>query len=145
MDARARRVCPVWELSLQNDARCDSGIRADAKAFLAANELPDHLLGRMLIYALHSDSDLDARGIYHTLSANPELGKSIMFVAEKLKAEGRVEGQEKGLWIGKIQAFEEFLDYPVSPNETLGAMGLEELEARHRDLHRDYETRFKRH
>lgn len=95
-------------------------------------------------YALHSDSDLDAQGIYHTLSANPELERIIMSVAEKLKAEGRVEGQEKGLWIGKIQAFEEFLDCTVSPNDTLAAMGLEELEARHRDLHSEYETRFKR-
>ena len=52
-------------------------------------------------------------------------------------------GQEKGLWIGKIQAFEEFLDLPVSSREALGAMALEELEAHHRDLYREYETRFK--
>lgn len=67
-----------------------------------------------------------------------------MSVAEKLKAEGLVEGQQRGLWIGKIQAFEEFLDFPVSPAEALAAMNLEELETRHRDLRRKYETRFKR-
>ncbi len=41
-----------------------------------------------------------------------------MSVAEKLIAQGRVEGreqgrtegQEKGLWIGKIQTLEEFLN-----------------------------------
>jgi hypothetical protein len=97
----------------------------------------------MLLYALHSDSDLDAKKIYHTLSTNPELEKNAMSVAEKLKAEGRVEGQEKGLWIGKIQAFEEFLGFHVSPSETLAQLGLEELAARHQDLHREYETRFK--
>ena len=71
-----------------------------------------------------------------------------MSVAEKLKAEGRVEGrvegQQKGLWIGKIQTLEEFLGCAVSSSEALAAMAIEELEARHRDLHRDYETRFKR-
>ncbi|MES2709421.1 MAG: Rpn family recombination-promoting nuclease/putative transposase, partial [Verrucomicrobiota bacterium] len=55
----------------------------------SADELPDTLLGLMLLYALHSDSDLDARSIYHTLSSNPELEKNAMSVAEKLKAEGR--------------------------------------------------------
>ena len=82
--------------------------------------------------------------IYHTLSANLESETNALSVAEKLKAEGRAEGQERGLWIGKIQAFDEFLNCPVSFSGALGAMGLEELAARHRDLHRDYETRFKR-
>lgn len=112
-------------------------------AGFCAKELPDNLLGLMLLYALHSDSDLDAKKIYHTLSANPELEKNAMSVAEKLKAEGRVEGRVEGLWIGKIQAFEEFLDCAVSPNDTLAAMSLQELEARHRDLHCEYEARFK--
>jgi predicted transposase/invertase (TIGR01784 family) len=112
-------------------------------AGFSAKELPDNLLGLMLLYALHSDSDLDAKKIYHTLSSNPELEKNAMSVAEKLKAEGRVEGRVEGLWVGKIQAFEEFLDCAVSSNDTLAAMSLEELEARHRDLHREYEARFK--
>ena len=116
-------------------------------AGFSAKELSDNLLGLMLMYALHSDSDLDAKKIYHSLSTNPELEKNAMSVAEKLKAEGRVEGrvegQKKGLWIGKIQAFEEFLNCPISHNDTLSAMSVEELEARHRDLHREYETRFK--
>ena len=38
--------------------------------------LSDNLLGMMLSYALHSDSDLDAKKIYHTLSANLELEKN---------------------------------------------------------------------
>ncbi len=110
----------------------------------SAKELPDSLLGLMLLYALHADSDLDAKKIYHTLSTNPELEKNVMSVAEKLKAEGRVEGQEKGLWIGKIQTLEEFLNLPISLNEALSDLHLEELEARHRSLHREYEMRFKR-
>ena len=117
-------------------------------AGFSSHELPDNLLGLMVLYALHSDSDLDAEKIYHSLSSNPELERNTMSVAEKLIAQGRVEGraegQQKGLWIGKIQAFEEFLDCPVSPSAALEAMSLEELAARHRDLHREYETRFKR-
>jgi predicted transposase YdaD len=110
-------------------------------------ELPDTLLGLMLLYALHSDSDLDAEKIYHSLSSNPELERNTMSVAEKLKAEGRVEGrvegQEKGLWIGKIQTLEEFLDRPVSAAGTLEALGTEELKAMHHRLHGLYEARYK--
>jgi len=107
-------------------------------------DLPDSLLGLMLLYALHADSDLDARKIYHSLSTNPELEKAAMSVAEKLKTEGRVEGRAEGLWIGKIQAFEEFLEKPQSPRARLEAMTLPELEALHDDLRGEYESRFKR-
>ena len=117
-------------------------------AGFSARDLPDNLLALMLLYALHADSDLDARKIFHTLSSNPELEKNAMSVAEKLKAEGRVEGRVEGrlegLWIGKIQTLEEFLDVPVSSDETLEALSLEELKAMHQRLHREYEGRFKR-
>lgn len=63
-----------------------------------------------------------------------------MSVAEKLKAEGRKEG----LWIGKIQAYEEFLEKSRTDREALEAMSVVELEAFHLDLQREYETRFKR-
>ncbi len=121
-------------------------------AGFSAKDLPDNLLGLMLLYALHSDSDLDAETIYHTLSANPELEKNAMSVAEKLitqgrvegRTEGRTEGRVEGLWIGKIQAFEEFLEKPQTPRANLEAMSVSELEALHQDLHREYEARFKR-
>jgi len=114
-------------------------------AGFSAKDLPDSLLGLMLLYALHSDSDLDAKKIYHTLSSNPELEKNAMSVAEKLKAEGRVEGRVEGLWIGKIQILEEFLDLPISSGEALAALSLTELKATQERLHQQYEMRFKRH
>ena len=44
-------------------------------AGFSSTDLPDNLLGMMLLYALHSDSDLNAKKIYHSLSTNPELEK----------------------------------------------------------------------
>ena len=111
-------------------------------------QIPESLLGRLLLYALHTDSELDAQQIYRSLTTNPELEKRAMSVAEKLKAEGRMEGREEGreegLWIGKIQTLEEFLEKMQTPRETLEAMPLAELEALHQDLHQQYEARFKR-
>jgi predicted transposase/invertase (TIGR01784 family) len=116
------------------------------------DQVPDSLLGRLLLYALHADSELDARQIFRSLTTNPELEKRVMSVAEKLKAEGRVEGisqgisqgREEGLWIGKIQTLEEFLGEPQSQRSVLEALSLPELEARYLALHQDYEARFKR-
>jgi predicted transposase/invertase (TIGR01784 family) len=114
---------------------------------IPADTLQERILKMILLYALHSDSDLDAEGIYHTLSPNPKLKKNIMSVAEKLiaegRVEGRVEGQKKGSWIGRIQAFEEFLSRPVSSSEVLSELTLEELESCHQVLHQEYQLRFK--
>jgi len=127
-------------------------------------KFPDSLLGRLLLYALHVDSELDAQQIYRSLKPNPDLEKRAMSVAEKLKAEGRMEGisqgheegrekgreegisqgREEGLWIGKIQTLEEFLEKNQTPREALEAMAAQELEALHQDLHQQYEVRFKR-
>jgi hypothetical protein len=93
----------------------------------------------MLLYALHADSDLDAEKIYHSLSNNPELEKNTMSVAEKLIAQGR----EEGLWIGRIQLLEEFLELPPRSGESLAALSLEELKALQGRLHGEYELRFK--
>jgi hypothetical protein len=86
--------------------------------------------------------------IYHKLSPNPELKKNAMSVAEQLIAEGlkkgRFEGQQKGLWIGKIQTLEDFLEIVPSPSEVLDSLSVAELEAMHQGLHREYERRFKR-
>ena len=114
-------------------------------------QLPENFLGHLLLYALHADSDLDAKKIFHTLSSNPELEKNTMSVAEKLKAEGRLEGISqgisqgisKGLWVGRIQSLEEFLGMAVTPAEELSAKPTEELETLHQGLHRSYEKRFK--
>jgi len=109
--------------------------------------MPAGLLKTILLYALHSDSDLDVEKIYHKLSPNPELKKSAMSVAEKLIAEGLkkggVEGRVEGLWIGKIQTLEDFLGMAQSSSEVLDALSIAELAVLHQGLHREYERRFK--
>ena len=49
-----------------------------------------------------------------------------------------------GLWIGKIQALEEFLDKSPTPHERLETLTVEGLEPLHRALHLEYQERFKR-
>ncbi len=83
-----------------------------------------------------------------SLTNNPELQKSTMSVAEKLiakgRSEGRVEGRSEGYWIGRIQSLEEFLNLPQTSQDVLGAMSIAELEARHQQLHGEYQRRFKK-
>ena len=88
-DTRLRVVLQLMKLSRQKELlrffRWLAGFQS--------HELPDSLLGLMVLYALDSDSDLDAEKIYHSLSSNPELERNTMSVAEKLIAQGRVEGR----------------------------------------------------
>ncbi len=107
------------------------------------SQFPERLLARLLIYALHADSELDAQQIYRSLSSNPELEKRAMSVAEKLKAEGKVEGLSQGLLIGKIQTLEEFLGKLLSSREDLELLSVSQLENMKVALHQEYESRFK--
>ena len=144
----------------------------DWLAGIGAKQLPDSLLKRLLLYALHADEDLDVEEIYGKLSSNPDLQHKTMSVAEKLRAEGRKEGLEKGLGkgleeglekglekgleeglrkgrkeglIGQILLLELFLGLAVTRRESLEELDAGQLEARCQELHRDYEARFKGH
>jgi hypothetical protein len=113
-----------------------------------AHALPNDLIGLMLLYALHADSELDAQAIYPILSSNPDLKSTAMSVAEKLKIEGRVEGKVEGRIegrvVGKIQTLEEFLEMPITSDAVLESLSKEALQERHDVLRREYEARFKR-
>ncbi len=106
----------------------------------SADELPESLLGKLLLYALHTDSGLDAQAIYTSLSSNPELEITTMSGAEKLIA----QGFSRGLWLGKIQLLHDFLGQVASPREELETVDIAALERRHSSLQREYEARFKR-
>lgn len=63
-DTRIRAVLQLMKLARQKELlRFFQWL-----AGFPASELPDNLLGLMLLYALHADSDLDARQIFHNLS-----------------------------------------------------------------------------
>jgi len=106
-------------------------------------QVSDSLLARLLLYALHTDSDLDPEQIYRNLSTNPKLEQQAMSVAEKLKAQGRMEGRAEGLWIGKIMALEEVLGMSSSPRESLESLPMDALEARYKRLLGEFEDRFR--
>jgi hypothetical protein len=65
-----------------------------------------------------------------------------MSVAEKLIAQRLAQGFPQGLWMGKIQALEEFLGQAVSPREELEAFEIAELERRHASLLRELQGTF---
>lgn len=112
-------------------------------AGLVIGHIPNSLLARLLFYALHADSGLDAKTIFRNLSANPQLEKRAMSAAEKLRAEGREEGREEGFLIGNIQSLQKFLSQPQSSRTELESLDLAELKARLQSLDHEYEKRFK--
>lgn len=66
-----------------------------------------------------------------------------MTAADKLRAEGRLEGRQEGERIGKLQLLEQLMGAPISPSENLAGLSLAELKGRFADLHLRYEARFK--
>ena len=111
-------------------------------------QLPREILEFIIRYILEAGVDKDAFDRKILRITQPEIQSSAMTIAQQLRQEGRQEGREEGrqegLWIGRIQALEEFLNLPVSSREVLDAQTVEELEAAHQRLHAEYEMRFKR-
>ncbi len=101
--------------------------------------LPDALLGRILLYSINTDSNLDLDQIYHQLSANPELKERVMSLAEKLY----YEGEETGRIQGAIQTIEKFLGKPVTATSILCDKSPQELQSIKAALEQEYESRFK--
>ncbi len=114
--------------------------------------LPDELLRKSLLYALHTDTILDVEQIAHTLEHNPKLKEEIMSTAAVLiargkaegEAKGKAEGEARGVVIGRLTFLQEMMHLPVSSGEELSGLELAELEGRFRDLQGRYEAQFKR-
>ena len=87
---------------------------------------------------------LDIDRLEAILSPQPELRKKTMTVLEKFRQEGRQEGMEKGLWIGKIQLLEEMLGLDAAPKSELESVSLPQIEARFRQLEAEYARRFRK-
>ncbi len=63
------------------------------------------------------------------------------------KAEGialaKAEGMVWGIWKGKLEMLEKHMGEPPTPEETLDALTVEELEQRFRECRRRYDERLK--
>ncbi|MFN0075702.1 MAG: hypothetical protein ACKVY0_04425 [Prosthecobacter sp.] len=59
------------------------------------------------------------------------------------EAEGFLEGYPIGLWMGRLQAVQELMSLPVTPESELADMTAAELEQRFLALQRRYESQFK--
>lgn len=107
--------------------------------------LPEELLTLSLLYALHSDENLDVESLGRILLPNPHLQKTAMSLAQKLRQEGMALGEklgrERGLWLGKVQVLQEMLGIataPVTEDATI-----EQLQERFRMLQSEYDRKFK--
>ncbi len=125
-----------------------------------AHQLSGPFLRKTVLYALHSDSDLDVESIAHTLTEAPELRETIMSVAEKLiakgraeglaegraegLAEGRAEGETRGALIGNVRLWEKMMGLDVTSEKVFEKLGVEELEELLRKLEERYEAEFGR-
>ena len=114
--------------------------------------LPDELLRKSLLYALHAEPILDLEQITRTLGNNPKLKEEIMSTAAVLIAkgraegiaEGKAEGKTWGMIAGRLTCLQELMHLPVSGDEELAGLEMTELERRFRELQRQYEEQFKR-
>ena len=117
----------------------------------AATRMPEGLLKTLLLYAFHTDAELDTERILDKLQQEPVSQHAAMTIAQTLIAkgksighqEGRQEGAVKGLWIGRIIGLQELMGMRPDTLEALTTLSLAELEQRHQQLRRDYDVRFK--
>lgn len=100
-----------------------------------------------LLYALHSDPEIDFKQIYETFNQRQELKTEAMNAVQKLKAEGRMEGrmegQSEGVWIGRIQLLAELMQTAVPTTQELSTLSIVGLQDRYKALQDEYDRRHK--
>ena len=102
-------------------------------------------------YVLHADTAIDLDQIARSLEYTTQHKEPIMSLAQRLKAEGRIEalieGRSEGILLGvartKVQMLERMLQQPVTSEEAIAALSLVELEQRFIELDAEYTERFK--
>lgn len=104
----------------------------------------DPLLRRIFTYSFDTDQTLDVEAIYLHFQSEPRLKNTFMTTAETLIAKGEAKGQAFGLVMGKLQMLEQLMGGPVTPQDALQGLSLEELEERYRDCQARYDSQFKR-
>ena len=112
-----------------------------------------------LLYALHSDQNIDFMDIYHTFHQRKELQNTTMTIAQKLRneghqkgrqegrqeghQEGHQKGRQEGVWMGRLQTLQEIMGLPVDSDAALADLPVEELRRRFEALQAQYNLRHK--
>jgi len=127
----------------------------------AAKRMPEGFLKNLLLYAFHTDADLDTESILDKLQQEPASRQTAMTIAQTLiakgkaegeaegeargKAEGKAEGKTRGVWIGRIISMQELMGLETDTVDSLSELAIIDLERRHEELRREYDVRFRGH
>ena len=66
-----------------------------------------------------------------------------MSIAQKLRNEGRVEGVQKGVCLGRLQTLQQIIGLPMEDDSTLSVLPVEDLRQRFDALQAEYNRRHK--
>jgi predicted transposase/invertase (TIGR01784 family) len=128
----------------------------------AALHISQDLFRACLLYALHTDQNIDFRDIYDRFHQRKELQSSTMTIAQKLRNEGRQEGIQAGrqegiqagrqegiqagrqegiqagVWIGRLQTLQEIMGRPLLPDVLLAGLSADEVRQQFEVLQAEY-------
>jgi predicted transposase/invertase (TIGR01784 family) len=106
--------------------------------------IAEPLFNQCLLYSLHVDPHIDVEDICATFHHNKQLASLAMTAAQKLREEGRQEGRQEGLWIGRIQLLQQLIHQPVSTDQDLSALSIDQLQETFTSLESQYNAAHKR-
>ncbi len=107
------------------------------------DSFPEHFIEKALLYAYCTDDTLDVETVYRSFEGSPKTQKKAMSFAEKLIEQGKAEGENRGVLLGKVQLLEEMVGVGVDSKASLAEMDVAGLEVRFRELEAVYKERFR--
>jgi len=106
------------------------------------------LRGHLLLYAFHTDAELDTESILNRLQQEPASQQVAMTIAqtliEKGEARGEARGAARGMWIGKIISMQELMGLETDTFDALSGLPVTELEQQYQMLRGEYDVRLNR-
>ena len=150
-DATLRVVLSLMKLARARQLHADFFDWLGGQLRNAATRMPDGLLKNLLLYAFHTDAELDTERILDKLQQEPVSQHAAMTIAQTLiakgeargEAKGEARGEARGLWIGRIISLRELMGMEPGTLEALATLSLAELERCHQELRQAYATKFK--
>jgi hypothetical protein len=106
-DAVLRIVLSLMKLARARQLRAEFFDGLGVELRHAAKRMPEGFLKNLLLYAFHTDADLDTESILDKLQHEPASRQTAMTIAQTLiakgKAEGKAEGEAEGEARGKAE------------------------------------------